>query len=158
MNIKSLFAFQKEKPFHKHPPYGWLALNLFSQFFKQPTGTALKTNAQEPYSHPQLDLTESKDSIFISVELPGVDENDISVSFSNGFLTIQGVKKAGPAIQDATYQITERSFGKFLRSIAFPYDIDSEHIKATFSKGLLKIKLPKLTSFYRKEKNSLHHA
>ena len=40
-----------------------------------------------------LDVLEKDDKITVEAELPGVDEKDVAVTFSNGVLTVKGEKK-----------------------------------------------------------------
>jgi HSP20 family protein len=42
---------------------------------------------------PELDVRETANAVTIEAELPGVEEKDISVTLSNGVLTIKGEKK-----------------------------------------------------------------
>ena len=43
---------------------------------------------------PELDVRENTDSITIEAELPGVEEKDVSVTLTNGTLTIKGGEEA----------------------------------------------------------------
>jgi HSP20 family protein len=90
-----------------------------------------------------LDVAESDKAIEISAELPGLEEKDVNVSFSDSTLTIRGEKKAEKEEKEKTYHVIERSYGAFSRSIPLPADIDASHIEATMTKGVLKITLPK---------------
>ena len=42
---------------------------------------------------PSVDISETKDTYVVSVELPGMDAKDVSVTLSDDFLTIKGEKK-----------------------------------------------------------------
>src|SRR3974377_472877 len=45
------------------------------------------------FAVPDLDVRENTNSVVVEVELPGVEEKDISVTLANGVLTIKGEKK-----------------------------------------------------------------
>jgi HSP20 family protein len=88
-------------------------------------------------------VTETDKSIEVSTELPGMDEKDIEISVANDVLTIRGEKKAEKEEKNKTYRLVERSYGAFERSLALPPGVNAEAVKASMSKGVLKITLPK---------------
>lgn len=88
---------------------------------------------------PQFDVHESDKDITIEAELPGVDEKDVSVTFTNGLLTVKGEKKAEREETKKNYYVSERSYGSFERSIRLPSSIDDGNISARIDKGVLKI-------------------
>lgn len=92
---------------------------------------------------PDLDVHEDDKAVTIEVELPGVDEKDVSVTFNNGNLTIRGEKKSEREEKKADYYMAERSFGSFERSLRLPDTLDDSKIDARFDKGVLKITAPK---------------
>jgi HSP20 family protein len=88
---------------------------------------------------PELDVREGTNSIAIEVELPGVEEKDISVTLTNGVLTIKGEKKQEKQEKSENYHVTERSFGSFQRSLRLPEVVDDTKVEAKFDKGVLKV-------------------
>ncbi len=103
---------------------------------------------------PKIDIAEGKDGLDIMAELPGVDEKDIDVTLANGMLTIRGEKKSerDESDKDKNWQLVERSYGTFSRTIELPYDVESDKVAAKFDKGVLHIHLPKPAASVRKEK------
>jgi HSP20 family protein len=92
---------------------------------------------------PAVDIAE-KDRVYeITAELPGLDQNNIELKFSNGTLTIKGEKKQETEEKKENYYTSERRYGAFERSFQVPQDIDDTKIEASFSKGLLTVTLPK---------------
>ena len=94
---------------------------------------------------PRVDVKETAAGIEVSAELPGVDEKDIEVELQDDVLTIRGEKKVEKEEGDKEkgYHVMERSYGSFARSIALPYDADPDKVSADFSKGVLKIVVPR---------------
>ncbi len=92
---------------------------------------------------PPVDITEEKDRIVITAELPGFKENQIEIQSENGMLTLRGERKFEKEDEGKSYHRVERSYGQFIRSFSLPNNVDREKIKANFSDGLLKIELPK---------------
>ncbi len=92
---------------------------------------------------PSMEVTETDKAIEITTELPGLDEKDIDISIANDILTIRGEKKAEKEEKKKDYRLIERSYGAFERSLALPPGIGAEAIKASMSKGVLKLVLPR---------------
>lgn len=92
---------------------------------------------------PRMDVTERADRYDICVELPGMDEKDVSVKVQGDILTVAGEKKAERNEDVGAVHLTERSFGSFARSVRLPDDADAEGIKADYAKGVLTISVPK---------------
>jgi HSP20 family protein len=90
-----------------------------------------------------LDVREEGDKIVVEADLPGVEEKDVAVTFTNGVLTIKGERRSEREEKKDDYHIAERSFGRFERSVRLPDSIDEGAIEANFDKGVLKIVAPK---------------
>ena len=92
---------------------------------------------------PPVDITEEKDRIVITAELPGFQENQIEIQSENGMLTLRGERKFENEHDGKSYHRVERSYGQFVRTFSLPNNVDREKIKADFSNGLLRVELPK---------------
>lgn len=92
---------------------------------------------------PQFETKENDNCIEITAELPGVAEEDINLSLSNGILTISGEKKSEEKNEGDTYHITERQYGSFSRSLKLPYEPEQDDIRASFKEGVLKVMIPR---------------
>src|SRR3984893_238189 len=92
---------------------------------------------------PPADITEDKDRILITAELPGFKEDQIEIQTENGMLTLRGERRFEKEADGKSYHRVERSYGQFQRSFSLPNNVDREKIKAQFSDGLLRVELPK---------------
>jgi HSP20 family protein len=92
---------------------------------------------------PEIDYAETGDNIVISTELPGVDQKDVDISLDDDVLTIRGEKRSSRDETKENYRYAERTFGAFERRVALPTGVDANQAKAEFTKGVLKITLPK---------------
>jgi HSP20 family protein len=103
---------------------------------------------------PKIDVSEGKDAVEITAELPGCTEKDIDVTLNEGVLTIRGEKKTerDETDKDKNWHVVERSYGSFSRSIPLPFTPDSAKVEARFDKGVLRLKLPKPAEVAKKEK------
>ena len=91
---------------------------------------------------PALDLYQNNDNIVAVVELPGMRKEDIEISLQDGTLTISGERKDERGQENGATR-TERSTGKFRRSISLPTQVDASKVTATYRDGILTVTLPK---------------
>jgi len=92
---------------------------------------------------PALDVQEDKDNFVVRAELPGMKKEDIEVSLHDGNLSISGERKRETKHEDAEVYLAERSFGRFLRTIALPAAVASDKVQAAYKDGVLTITLPR---------------
>ncbi|CAN7707228.1 Hsp20/alpha crystallin family protein [Phyllobacterium sp. LjRoot231] len=92
---------------------------------------------------PATDMVEKDKEYEISAELPGMDEKDIEIKLSNHTLSIKGEKSEEREEREKDYYLSERHYGSFHRVFQLPEGVDADKIEASFSKGVLKLKLPK---------------
>ena len=99
-----------------------------------------------------VDVRDNGKEIVIEAELPGVEEEDLSVSMSDGVLTIKGEKKFEHEEEKGDYQRMERYYGNFRRSMRLPDSIDDEKIEAKLNKGVLTVKIAKRPEAVKEER------
>jgi HSP20 family protein len=92
---------------------------------------------------PSMDISETKDSLVVALEVPGMDQKDIRISLQENLLTITGEKKQEKEEKDERYHRVERSYGAFTRGVRLPVAVDGSKVSATFKNGLLTVTLPK---------------
>lgn len=94
---------------------------------------------------PCLDVKAAEREYTISVELPGVEEKDISIEMENDALIISGEKRSEVTSEDEAkgYYRMERSYGSFRRILAVPDDAEVDKIAATFKDGVLNVTIPR---------------
>ncbi len=94
--------------------------------------------------YPLLNVGEDNENIYVDALAPGVDPKTLDVSVTQDLLVISGEKKALlSSVGAEAIHRSERSAGQFTRSMALPFEVDSEKVNATYQDGLLKIVLPK---------------
>lgn len=92
---------------------------------------------------PRMDVTETRDAVEMTVELPGLTQDDVTISVEDDRLTVSGEKKAEKETREGDYRVSERSYGAFSRSITLPRSVDAGKIKASMADGVLTITAPK---------------
>lgn len=88
---------------------------------------------------PKVDVFHDGTRIHVVAELPGMNKEEISLSFAEGVLRMKGNKKAPEFGDDVAIVRGERSFGEFKREIPIGRDIDPNSLSATMRDGVLTI-------------------
>jgi HSP20 family protein len=89
------------------------------------------------------DVSEDANGIQISMELPGVQADDVRLSLENNILTIHGEKRQQVDEKNERVHRFERTYGTFERTFVLPSTVDSEQIEARYDNGVLHISVPK---------------
>jgi len=88
---------------------------------------------------PSVDFYEKDGQYHVSMELPGVKKEDISVDVNNNMITVSGKKQAETEERDTGYYLKESFDGYFSRSLRLPSAVDEESVDATYKDGILKV-------------------
>ena len=92
---------------------------------------------------PAMDLVETDDHFVLHADLPGLSEDDISIEFEDGALTVSGERKAEHETKSEGYYRVERAFGTFSRTVTLPKGINADAVSASFDRGVLDVRIPK---------------
>jgi HSP20 family protein len=119
----------------------------FRRFFDQP----LTEGSTQPFSlvgtdgewRPLMDVFETKDSVVVKLEVPGIKQEDVQISVEDNTLTVSGERKHEAEVNEEGYHRMERAHGSFQRSVLLPPTVDADRAKATYQNGVLEIQLPK---------------
>jgi HSP20 family protein len=90
-----------------------------------------------------LDVVESEDEFLVKASLPGINPDDLDITFSDDTLTIKGEVEEEDEINETHYHLRERRQGSFSRSIRLPSGIEADAIAANYENGVLELHLPK---------------
>jgi HSP20 family protein len=93
---------------------------------------------------PALDISERKDAYLVTVELPGVEADDLQITLEDGLLTIQGERYFAHDSSEQHFHRVERRYGAFRRSITLPAHVIAEGIEASVDNGVLQVLVPKM--------------
>jgi HSP20 family protein len=90
-----------------------------------------------------VDVAENKDDFIVKASVPGINPDDLDVSYSDDTLTIRGEIKTENEVKEDQYHIRERRYGSFSRSITLPTKIKGDAIEASYQNGVVILRLPK---------------
>jgi HSP20 family protein len=92
---------------------------------------------------PPAEADEQETGLEISLELPGIDREDLEVIAAEGRLTVRGKKEREREGKGLTYLVRERAYGSFERSFVLPKSLAPENATARLRNGMLKIRVPR---------------
>lgn len=92
---------------------------------------------------PAVDIYEDPQKVTLKLEIPGVEEKDLDVRVENNTLTVKGERKFEKEEKEENFHRIERSYGSFYRAFSLPTTVDTEHVQASYTAGVLKLELKK---------------
>jgi HSP20 family protein len=120
---------------------------LFDDFFAPVAGEgrafATPGGASAGGVQPSIDVDETDQAYTVTAELPGIAEQDVELNLADNALTISGEKRSERNEEQGGRRYSERSFGRFSRTIPFPSEVDAERVEAAYRNGVLTVTLPK---------------
>ncbi|MGB9792055.1 MAG: Hsp20/alpha crystallin family protein [Thermacetogeniaceae bacterium] len=99
---------------------------------------------------PPLNVVETADELVITAAIPGLrHEGDVSVYLKGNVLTIEGaVLPEHHGFAAVKVHVQEQRERKFSRTINLPVAVDARGSRASYRRGILEIRLPKLGGSY----------
>lgn len=116
-------------------------------------GRQLAPSLEAALLKPSLDLSASEKEYTVTVELPGVEREDVGLQLEGDTLMIRGEKKHEEKESKKDFYRVERSYGSFQRMLTLPQDADTESIQARFEKGVLTVDIPRHTTAPRSSRS-----
>jgi HSP20 family protein len=108
---------------------------------------------------PPMDIEDQEELLRVSLEIPGVNPDDVNVTVENGVLSVSGEKKLERTSgneKSGPYS-AERRYGWFERTIALPQSVETDKVTAHYENGVLTLELPK-SAEARKRKIAIGHS
>ena len=90
-----------------------------------------------------VDMVENKDDFVVKASVPGINPDDLDISYADDTLTIKGEIKQENEVKEDQYHLRERRYGSFARSITLPTKIKGDAIEASYQNGVITLRLPK---------------
>jgi HSP20 family protein len=123
----------------------WSVRNMMDRMMDrwlEPTWS-LTTDWQPASWDLALDVAETEDHYVVKASLPGMDPDDLEITYNNNLLTIKGEVKEEKDVDEQRYHLRERRYGTFSRSITLPATVKADAIEASYETGVLTLRLPK---------------
>ena len=116
---------------------------VFDSIMGRTVGSVLRGENTRTYS-PSLDISETDDAFLVSVDLPGVKPEDVTVEMHEGRLTISGSRGCCSSDEGCSSHRSERATGEFQRVVGLSTDVEVDSIEAKYELGVLHVTLPKV--------------
>ncbi|KAM5541346.1 hypothetical protein V8D89_004900 [Ganoderma adspersum] len=122
--------------------------SLFDDAFArraQDGGSVQPQGAVSRVLRPRIDVHEDKEKNLVTatIELPGLNKENVSIDVHNNLLTVSGESKFESDTNENGYLLRERHFGRFSRSVPVPEGVKPEEIKASMENGVLTVTYPR---------------
>jgi len=109
---------------------------------------ATKRDARKPEkmqarrtSAPPVDIYENAEELLLVTDMPGVDQDGVTVNLEKRELTIEG--RRAPTSGEGNPLALENEALDYRRSFLLPQGIDAEKISAELKQGILRVRVPK---------------
>lgn len=115
--------------------------SLFPDLWRQPAAESeMMTTAS---FMPAADIYEDPHKVVLKLEVPGIKQEDLDIQVENDVLTIRGERKFEKEEKEENFHRIERRYGSFYRAFTLPNTVDTEHIRANYDAGVLRVELDK---------------
>lgn len=83
------------------------------------------------------------DTMVVRAEIPGIDpENDVEINVADGTLTIRAERRQESKTEEKGRYQSEFSYGSFSRVMTLPTGASEKEIQATYTDGILEVRVP----------------
>ncbi len=93
---------------------------------------------------PSIDLMDNGADYIILADLPGYAPDNVKITVQENSITLGGKVQEEKEANESNFQVKERSFGTFSRTIPLPAQIKPDEASAKFKHGVLRVTLPKV--------------
>lgn len=105
----------------------------------------------EEMIEPLADVQETDGEIIVTMDLPGMDKEDVDIALSSDELSVVAQRKTETGMAEGNFHQRERSYRRFERTISLPTGIKADEAHAKLESGVLKISIPKAVVTTRKK-------
>ena len=138
-------AITRWDPFHRVGYVRSARGRFFNEAFGRPF-RYVRSNGASAHVLP-VDLYEDDNELVVKAQLPGIEQEQLSITAEKGRLTIQthlnGEAEEKEA-KDYRWHYRELWSGDVARTIALPSTVDPDKANATFRSGVLTLTIPKV--------------
>ncbi len=112
-------------------------------FIAQNIESAQRPGTMEQINHiPYVDIFSTDHDVVVEIEIPGVRFKDIDVTIFENTLNVKAAKYECFEEKNINYICMERTYGKVFRAIEIPVPVNTKHIDASYTNGILRITIP----------------
>lgn len=94
-------------------------------------------------SEVDVDVVDAGDEVVVVADLPGFDQDGISVKTDGNRLRITAEGEEDEEVEEEDYYRRERTRKSVSRTVTLPVEVDSSEADASYEDGVLSVTLPK---------------
>jgi len=117
-------------------------MRQFTEEMDRAFGPAPRAAAEVAAWIPAIEVKEKEGKLLVTAELPGVKKEDVKIHIDGDMLVVEGERKEEKEEKREGYYHSERSYGKFYRSLELPEGAKPDLTAAAFNNGVLEITIP----------------
>ena len=119
-----------------------------NRLFEDSLGQIRSLSGEMSEFTPTIDVDQSDDAYTVTLEIPGVKRDDVSVEVREGMLVVSGTKnkeakRGGQGEGEGESVQASRRFGRFSQAMTLPDDAKRDEISAEFADGVLHVSIPR---------------
>lgn len=126
----------------KHRPHTSPLGDLMNEFLGRDIGQVFGSNELKR-TVPSVNIVEREQEFELRLLAPGYSKQDLKLNMEDDLLTISAEKKDEALQESERFTRREFSHSAFSRSFKLPDTVDSNAIAATYTDGVLSIRIPK---------------
>lgn len=92
--------------------------------------------------YPQVEVSEKGGNLVVCADLPGLRREDVQLEVHDDYLILEGERRNEREESQAGLYRTERSYGRFYRTIPLPQGTNPDQVRASFKDGVLEVTVP----------------
>jgi len=96
------------------------------------------------------EVFDGQDRVVVRLEAPGMEPGEFQLEVVDDILVVRGEKRIQRERSEGRYHVSECAYGSFERAIALPEPVDSDRAEAKYSRGILRVELPKSSPVARR--------
>jgi HSP20 family protein len=94
--------------------------------------------------HPNIDVYESVEEVIVLADMAGLNKEEMHIEIDRKKIKIAGIRKAIQLLHNARYCQAEIPHGYFERNVTLPAPVDVQSAVASYSDGILIVRMNKL--------------
>jgi HSP20 family protein len=94
-------------------------------------------------SLPKVEEYEEEGMMVVRAEMPGIDpDRDVEITVADGLLRIKAERRQETKVEEKKGFRSEFQYGAFTRSVALPAGVTANDVAASYTDGILEVRLP----------------